>query len=429
MARIGAMAGGVAIGTLAEGARRWWGGTPATAVGTLLSSANARQLARGLARMRGAAMKLGQLVSLEGDFSVPAEFADALAVLRAASDVMPPAQLHRVLGREYGRGWQKRFRDFGEKPIASASIGQVHRVVANDGRELALKIQFPGVAKSIGSDVDNLGTLLRMARVIPEGVDLKPLLSALKRQLEHETDYEQEAAALVRYRRLMAREDLFLVPAVHADLTTKRVLAMDYVDARPINELWEQTHSRRLREGIAHALQRLVLRELFEFRFMQTDPNFANYLYVPAEGKLVLLDFGSTIEIEDSLVGLYRRLVRAVESNDRASLREAALAFGWTTSNERADRVERLLDFILLCCEPLRHHGRYDFGTTDLVARARKASLSLAFERGRMGTPPPQSIFVHRKLAGTFLLCSRLGARVDTRALTAELVPANAGRG
>ena len=145
-----------------EGLKRIARGQAPDFRGALLSAPNARRLAARLARLRGAAMKIGQLVSLQGDDVLPPEFAQALSVLRSQAAPMPAQQLHRVLGREYGAGWRRRFARFDDEPIAAASIGQVHRVTAADGRDLALKIQYPGVARSIASDVDNVAVLLRL---------------------------------------------------------------------------------------------------------------------------------------------------------------------------------------------------------------------------------------------------------------------------
>jgi len=411
------MAGGMAFGTVAEGARRWLNGDEVSASDLVLNGANAKQLAKSLARMRGAAMKLGQLLSLEGDVNLPPEFADALSGLRSSADMMPPSQLHGVLGREYGHGWAERFDHFGEVPVASASIGQVHRAVTRDGRELALKIQFPGVAKSIGSDVDNLGTLLKVLRVVPEGVDLGPILREVKRQLRRETDYLREAEGLRRYRGLLGDESAFRIPEVHDDFTTKHILAMDYIDARPLSELWEKRHAQRLRDRVGEALQGLAFRELFEFGFMQSDPNSGNFLFSPKDGRLVLLDFGATIELRKKLVADYARLCRAAVDEDRETIHHVALGFGMLTEDDREDRVEGFVDLVIMCCEPLRARGRYDYGKTDLADRAREASLDLAFGRGLLRPPPPQALFIHRKLGGTFSLCKRLGARISTRAL------------
>ncbi len=427
LARLGVMASGLAAGAVAERARRFMAGEDKLPRGRLLlTERNARQLAKNLSRMRGAAMKLGQLISLENGVSLPVEFADAMTALRNHSDSMPLPQLRGVLGRELGRGWQSRFQEFDERPIASASIGQVHRAVTTDGREIALKVQYPGVATSISSDVDNLAALLRMTRILPESLEIRPVLAEVKRQLRRETDYLAEADSLERYASLIGDDPMFIVPRVHRDLTTRRVLAMDYVEGKPLQDLWEAKHPRKVRDAIGSAMQRLVFLELFEFGYMQSDPNFANYLFSPNDGRLILLDLGAAVEIEPELIDGYSRLSAAVVSKDRAAVREIATEFGVIHPEEQDERIDSLIDLVLMCSEPLRGRGRYDYGESDLPARARKLALGLAFAPGRVQPPPPQALFIHRKLGGTYLVCSRLAARIDTRSLYLDHT---AGRG
>jgi predicted unusual protein kinase regulating ubiquinone biosynthesis (AarF/ABC1/UbiB family) len=164
---LGLAAGELAMGGAFEGLRRLASAAPAGRGSVFLTAASAERLAARLARLRGAAMKLGQLLSIEGEDLLPPDFARALATLRSGASPMPLAQLHRVLGRELGAGWRKRFARFDEEPIAAASIGQVHRAVAADGRDLAIKVQYPGVARSVDSDVDNVAVLLRLLNLLP----------------------------------------------------------------------------------------------------------------------------------------------------------------------------------------------------------------------------------------------------------------------
>ncbi len=417
LARIGWMAGEFALGGVAERARRVAGRGASEAASVFLTGANATRLAQRLARMRGAAMKLGQLLSLEGEDTLPPEFAEALAVLRASADTMPPTQVRRVLGREYHKGWEQRFRHFDFEPIAAASIGQVHAAVAADGRELALKIQYPGVARSIDSDVDNLAAVLRMSRILPVDLDVSGLIEEAKRQLRREADYLAEAESLRHYAELVRDEPRVFVPRVHDDFTTSRILAMERVRGLPIEDLRGVEHPQELRDGAGEVLQRLLFRELFEFHFMQTDPNFANYLLEPETGRIALLDLGAAREIDVELSRLYARLFRAAMNEDSRALREVASEIGFVPADARPDQVEGLLDLILLVCEPLRKGGVYDFGASDLALRAREAGFELAFQRGFLHAPPPATIFLHRKLAGTFFLCARIRARVDARAL------------
>jgi predicted unusual protein kinase regulating ubiquinone biosynthesis (AarF/ABC1/UbiB family) len=428
LARFGWMAGELATRSLAAGARSVLSGHPEEAAEAILTAANAEKLARRLSRMRGAAMKLGQLLSLESEDVLPAEFARALAVLRDAADSMPVSQVRRVLGREYGKGWEARFRRFDMEPIASASIGQVHEAVAADGRELALKIQYPGVARSIDSDVDNVAALLRLSRLLPVELDVSGIVAEAKRQLRQEADYLVEAESLRRYRALVADDPQLVVPRAHADLTTRRVLAMDRLRGLPIEELAGAGVSQARRDAAAAILERLVFRELFEFRFMQTDPNFANYLIDPADDHIGLLDFGSAREFAPEFSARFARLCRAVVRDDRAGVRAAAEAIGYLAAGERSDRAEGVVDLILLICEPFRRPGAYDFARSSLAARARDLGLDLMFRRGFRRAPPPETVFLHRKLVGSFLLCARLRARVDVRALL-EPILSRAGGG
>ncbi len=422
LARMGWMAGEFAAGGLVEGARRLFGGTSAPGASALLSSANARRMARRLAQLRGAAMKLGQLLSLESADILPPEFAEALATLRASADTMPSSQVRRVLGSEYGKGWEARFRSFDFEPVASASIGQVHAAVTADGRRLALKVQYPGVARSIDSDVDNVASLLRLARLLPVELDLSGIIAEAKRQLRQEADYLLEAQSLRRYAALVADDADLRVPGVHDDLTTRRILAMDFIEGEPIESLAAPGVPQARRDAAARTLERLVFRELFEFRYMQTDPNFANYYVESDSDRISLLDFGATRELPEELVAHYARVVRAVLGGDREAVREGAVAIGYLPADEREDRARAVVGLILAICEPLRRRGAYDFGRSTLPSRVRDLGLDLAFRRGFLHPPPPETVFLHRKLVGSFLLCARLRARVDVNALIRPLI-------
>jgi predicted unusual protein kinase regulating ubiquinone biosynthesis (AarF/ABC1/UbiB family) len=419
--RLGLAAGELAVGGAVEGLRRIGTSGPINARSVLLTAKNAERLASRLARMRGAAMKLGQLLSLEGEDLFPPEFARALSVLRSSAAPMPPAQLHRVLGREYGASWRGRFERFDEEPIAAASIGQVHRARAH-GRELALKIQYPGVARSISADVDNVAALLRLIDLFPVQVDVEGITAEAKRQLSQEADYALEARFLERYRRLVADEPRLTVPRVQRDLSTRHVLAMDYVEGAPLEGLVASGLSQEQRDAAAEVLERLLFRELFEFRFMQTDPNFANYMWDPERERIVLLDFGSVREFTPAFVEKYKRTVRAVLANDHEGVRRGAVEIGYLAADAPPAAVHAAVDVIMLVCEPLRHRGRYDFGASTLSARARDVGFDLGVRQGLLQSPPPETIFLHRKLAGSFFMLARLGARIDARALVAPFV-------
>lgn len=411
-ARLSLAAGELAVSGAVEGLRRWGGGEPRGE--PLFNAANAQRLAERLARLRGAAMKLGQLISMEGGDLLPPEFVRALEILRSDAAPMPHAQLAGVLGREWGKGWESRLDHFDWEPVASASIGQVHRARLRGGRELAIKVQYPGVARSIGADVDNVAVLLRLFNLLPLQIDVAGIAVEAKRQLLQEADYLAEARLATEYGRRVADEPGLVVPRVHAALTTSRVLAMDWIESAPIDSAIELPQAAR--DALGTTLESLLFRELFEFHLMQSDPNPANYR-IDVQGRVVLLDFGATVRLEPAFVERYRRIVRAIADDDRAGIAREAAAIGYIDADEAAERVTAAVDVIELVCEPLRLRGRYDFGASDLPQRAREVGVDLGLRKGLLRSPPPSTIFLHRKLVGMFLLLARLGARVDARAL------------
>jgi predicted unusual protein kinase regulating ubiquinone biosynthesis (AarF/ABC1/UbiB family) len=426
LARLGLTAGELAMGGAAESLRRLASTTPDDAYNVILTATNAKKLASRLAGMRGAAMKMGQILSMESADFLPPEFSDALAILRDSADTMPLSQIKRVMGREYGKGWQSKFIDFNYEPIAAASIGQVHRVFTEDGRDLALKVQYPGVAKSINSDVDNMAMLMRLIKLLPVEIEITAIVKEAKRQLHQEADYIVEAQYLRDYRRLVEDEPRFVVPGVHDDLTTKRILAMDYIDGVPLESLGEDGVAQELKNSVGALLQHLMFRELFEFRTMQSDPNFANYLYQPETDRVVLLDFGSTVTFEEKFTRRYAQIARAMIDGNDAEVRRLAEQMGYINPGNSDEYVGKILNLIRLASEPVIQGGIYDFGKSDVFTRGRDAGLEMFFEdMSEYRVPPPETMFLHRKLVGCFMLCSRLGARVDVQKLISPFLPAS----
>ncbi len=414
LARFGGLASGIAGNMLVEGARTVARGQRPALEDLLLTPSNAAKVADQLSQLRGAAMKVGQLLSMDAGDLIPPELADILARLRAGAHPMPPQQLKAVLNENWGQGWLRRFSPFETRPIAAASIGQVHRARTKDGRDLAIKIQYPGVKQSIDSDVDNVATLIRISGLLPKGVDVDPLLAEAKNQLHEEADYEREGRYLEKFRTLLADDERFIVPALHEDFTTPSILAMDYVPGIPIEEAehWPQEDRNRV---VGHLLD-LMLQELFVFRMMQTDPNFANYQYDEDKGRLVLLDFGATREFTESLTEGYRAFMKAGMTSDREAIRRAAMELGFLDEAISQAHQDLLIDIIDTGMESLRVEGPYDFGSTDLALRVREQGIALRTS-GFVHMPPTEALFLHRKFAGIYLLAGRLKAQVDVRAL------------
>jgi predicted unusual protein kinase regulating ubiquinone biosynthesis (AarF/ABC1/UbiB family) len=417
LSRLGGLASSIAGNVAADAARRFFAhGERPRLEDLLLTPANAQKLADELARMRGAAMKVGQLISMDAGDMLPPELADILARLRAEAHHMPWVQLRRVLNAAWGADWREIFAEFDVNPIAAASIGQVHRARTHDGRDLAVKVQYPGVRASIDSDVDNVATLIRIAGLVPKSVNIAPMLAEAKRQLHEEADYECEGRRLAEFRALLADQPEFLAPALHEGLTRKNVLAMDYVESGPIDDLVSAPQAER--DRVMTLLIGLLFRELFEFRLMQTDPNFANYRCAP-DGRIVLLDFGATRAFPEDFVALYRCLLSAGIEGDRPGLRAAAREIGFLASDAPAGLEQAMLGMFELSIAPLRQEAPFDFGASDLAMRLRDAGMALAGYREHFTLPPMDTLFLQRKFGGIYLLATRMQARVALRELIA----------
>lgn len=425
LAGFGQLAGGVVGGMVAEGARRLARGDRPQLSDLLLTPANAMRTAEQLSRLRGAAMKLGQMISLDAGDLLPAELTAILARLRDAAHFMPPAQLNRVLAAEWGPTWRQRFARFDPIPIAAASIGQVHKAVLPGGRVVAVKVQYPGIAASIDADVDNVATLLRLSGLLPAELDVAPLLAEAKRQLHEEADYVREATQMARYAALLADAPGFVVPTAVPELSGPRVLVMDFVPGAPIETLADA--SPEVRNTALAALIRLVLDEVLHFGLMQTDPNFANYRWQAESGRIVLLDFGAARTVPAETSNAYRRMLESGLAEDRTALKAALLDGGFVSPRTMEQHGPALDGMIEVLMEHLGKPDPFDFADRSFVDRLRGHLASIASDRSAWHIPPADTLFVQRKVSGTVLLAVRLNACFALRGMVEQMlaVPAN----
>lgn len=417
VSRFGSLAARIAGGALAEGVSQFAQGKRPTLSDVLLTPASAQRLTSQLAQLRGAAMKIGQMLSMDtGDF-LPPELTDILAQLRSDARHMPEGQLRAVLNQNWGRGWEAKFKHFGITPIAAASIGQVHRATTLDGHDIAVKVQYPGVRRSIDSDVDNVATLLKLSGLLPRTLDVAPLLIEAKRQLHEEADYEREARCLAQFGTLLADAPAYRVPKLFAELTTTNVLAMEFIDSVPIESM--ATAGQAERNRIATLSLELLFRELLEFQLMQTDPNFANYRFDAKTQQLVLLDFGATRAFPAALADSYRRLLNNVFAGDWDAAKADMIDIGYIDTKAPANHQQAMTDLVRRAMEPLQHAKIFDFGKTDVMNDLRADGMELAARRDLWHIPPTDTLFIQRKLGGVYLLAARLRAQVDVEALVA----------
>lgn len=231
------------LGAATESIRRTAGGSGTGSV--FMSDANVRRLVATLGRMRGAALKLGQFMSIQDNTMLPPEIERVLQQVQDHANYMPEWQMEKVLRAELGDAWESLFAAFDRVPVAAASIGQVHRATLADGTPVAVKIQFPGVAGSISSDLANVSLLLRGSAVLPKGLYLQNTIAVARRELEDECDYIREGAAGARFHRLLEGDPVFDVPRVIDEATTGKVLTTEWMGGRPLSKMRGMSQEQR----------------------------------------------------------------------------------------------------------------------------------------------------------------------------------------
>ncbi|PWN43047.1 ABC1-domain-containing protein [Ceraceosorus guamensis] len=384
----------------------------------ILGEANLRRLVDKLSTMRGAALKLGQFLSIQDSNMLPPQLEEVLMRVQNSAHYMPQWQLERVMTAELGASWRSQFDKFDDVPFASASIGQVHAaVVATDhtsplaGQRVAVKVQFPGVRASIASDLGNLRWLLAVSAVLPKGLFLDNTIRVMKRELDDECDYAREADMMRRFRSFIEHSDVFAVPRVVDELSTGQVLTTEMMRGRPLTQAGRYTQEKR--NQIARSILELSLRELFEYRLMQTDPNWTNFLFNEATNKIELIDFGAARAYEKEFIDDWLCMLRAAIGGQRQACIEWSEKVGYLTGQESEAMRNAHVDSMIALGEPFRQDAPdpYPFAEQTITARVR-AQIPLML-RERLTPPPEQTYSLNRKLSGAFLLCARLGAQVS----------------
>ena len=425
----GGLAAGMLGGALTESISRGFGGGSSGSV--MLSAGNLERLVSKLSRMRGAALKLGQMMSFQDAKMLPAPLQEVLQRVQDGADYMPAWQRDRVLAADLGADWRALFAEFEEKPIAAASIGQVHRAtLRSSGAPVAVKIQFPGVADSINSDLDNLGVLLTATRMLPRGLYLDKTIANARTELAWECDYVREAACALRFQQLLddanesgadAQGGAYVVPKVYLEASGKQVLTMSFMDGVGVTKAAPDL-TQEQRDWIGTQILRLCLLEITQFHFMQTDPNWTNFLYNAGTNKLELLDFGASRDYPVAFIDQYVRLLQAAAASDLEGVHRLSRDLGYLTGHESKAMLDAHTQSVLTLAEPFRADSPavYDFQDQTITDRVR--SFIPVMVRERLTPPPEETYSLHRKLSGAFLLCARLGSKVECRSMFAESV-------
>lgn len=391
-------------------------------------SSQAQELVHELGKLKGSVVKIGQMMALFGEHFLPEEVTAALHTLENSTTALEWPAIERHLRKELGDIKLSEL-DIDREPIGAASLGQVHRAVRkSDGKELVLKIQYPGVADAIDSDLRAVVQLLRLSRMVPMTDQFNQWLDEVRAMLGREVDYDLEAYTTRFFRDLLKDDPRFAVPEVFASYSTHNILCLSFEHGVSVNDPAVLELSQTRRNFIGRAIMELCCHEVFEWNKMQTDPNFGNYLLRVGDSleqdQIVLLDFGAIRDFDDEVLGPGREMIRAAWHHDRARLMDALNALGFL-GNGTPRKV--LDEFSALCFEAievlqdpdryppppevLNERGEYLWGNSDLpsriVARASRNALSRHFD-----VPPKEFIFLARKLLGAYTFLHVIEAEV-----------------
>jgi predicted unusual protein kinase regulating ubiquinone biosynthesis (AarF/ABC1/UbiB family) len=381
---------------------------------TLLRLKQAKHLVESLGQLKGSAMKMGQLLALEAREFLPQEVVAVLDQLQNQASFMDHKQVVEILREELKENF-KHLENISEKPIAAASIGQVHTAQVS-GKKVAVKVQYPGISETIDSDIKIVKNLAAFFSVVggKSNVDFNDLFDEVRQVTLNETRYLEEASATKKFKGLIQGIPSLQVPEVFDDLTTDRVITMSFENGKTLSECiksGELDSGTRLFYG--KLFLELYTRELCQWGFVQTDPNLGNFLLDVKNLKLTLLDFGATRSFSEDFRRQYAQLILSGLSLNRKALLEQCVDFKIMDPREGPTAQDAFIDLIITSMNPFRS-PHFDFSNSDYSNEMRKKGAKLV-ALIKFSPPPKQIIFLHRKLGGIFQILRRLEVTLDLR--------------
>jgi predicted unusual protein kinase regulating ubiquinone biosynthesis (AarF/ABC1/UbiB family) len=391
------------------------GGRPAEVVTAELQARTAEQLFQVLGQLKGGAMKFGQSMSIF-EAALPEEVAApyraALTRLQEAAPALPAATVHKVLAAQLGADWRGLFLCFDDTPVAAASIGQVHKAVWSDGRDVAVKIQYPGAGPALLGDLKQLSRLARVFSGFSPGLDIKPLLAELEKRVAEELDYGLEAESQATFAAAYAGDDEILVPAVVAN--SERVLVTEWMEGVPLSRIITDGTAAE-RDRVSLLLARFLFSGPVLAGLLHADPHPGNFRLLP-DGRLGVIDFGAVDHLPDGAPEPIGRLFRLALAGDADAVLRELRREGFVKDELELDAQE-VLDYLRPMLDPVATHS---FGFSRPWLRSQAARIgdprSPAAALGRQLNLPPSYLLIHRATIGMIGVLSQLGGEADYRA-------------
>jgi predicted unusual protein kinase regulating ubiquinone biosynthesis (AarF/ABC1/UbiB family) len=385
---------------------------------------SALQTLEAMGYLRGAIMKVGQALAMFPQL-VPEEFAELLSSLHFDAPPMHFSLVREYLADELGHDPDELFASFEADAFAAASLGQVHRAWLRSGEQVAVKVQYPGVARTIRADIANLRRLLFPLRLSKDWDNLNAQFREIQTVLESETDYEQEAASLREVRAACREEDGVIVPRVFEQFSTRRVLTMEHVEGSHLEAFLKAKPSQEVRNKFGERILRASLRLYFSQRQLYSDFNPGNFLF-REDGRLGWIDFGGLRRFSDAEWSLLRQAHESMFSSASDRVLEyvqKSLMFSDQEMKSKTDIVELVTQWADFYCEPMKSTGPFDYGNPAYLQRG--IELWKRAAQARVLRQQPVNVFMHRSNFGLVALLYRLGARVNTRRIYDEEIEAS----
>ncbi|MFF6997185.1 ABC1 kinase family protein [Streptomyces sp. NPDC008313] len=402
------------------------GGKSAEIVGRELQQRTAEQLFKVLGELKGGAMKFGQALSVF-ESALPEEVAGpyraALTRLQEAAPPMPTRTVHSVLEDQLGPEWPELFLEFEDQPSAAASIGQVHRAVWHDGREVAVKVQYPGAGDALLSDLNQLSRFARLLGPLVPGMDIKPLITEMRDRVSEELDYGLEAQAQEVHAQEFADDPDVLVPAVVHQC--EQVLVTEWIDGTPLSEvITDGTQEQRDRAG--QLLARFLFSGPARTGLLHADPHPGNFRLLPDDKvgwRLGVLDFGTVDRLPGGLPPTIGGCLRMTIEGEAEAVYQTLCEEGFVKESIDLD-PDAVLDYLLPIIEPAEAH---EFTFTRSWIRSQAARVadprSPAHQLGKQLNLPPSYLLIHRVTLSTIGVLCQLGATVRLRDELEEWLP------